>query len=180
MAYRVTTANKRHHKRNDLVSLQYVIDSFIAKTKQRPDYVCTSCHRLMYKQNVVPVKVHKYNKATPALLADVLGTECLYTNFDGYQWICCTCNAALTRGNMPVQAIANGLRLSNVPPELSCLNALEIRLISLHVPFMKMVALPSGKQRCIHGPAVNVPSELDSVCTVLPRLLLKVNSFPSN
>ena len=33
-----------------------------------------------------------------------------------------------------------------------------------------MVALPSGKQRCIHGPAVNVPSKLDSVCTVLPRL----------
>ncbi len=35
---------------------------------------------------------------------------------------------------------------------------------------MKMVALPSGKQRCIHGPAVNVPSKLDSVCTTLPHL----------
>ena len=71
---------------------------------------------------------------------------------------------------MPTQAVANGLRLSQVPPELSCLNFLEIRLLSLRVPFMKMVALPSGKQRCIHGPAVNVPSKLDSVCTVLPRL----------
>ena len=56
------------------------------------------------------------------------------------------------------------------PPELSYLNALEIRLISLRIPFMKMVALPSGKQRCIHGPAVNEPSKLDSGCTVLPRL----------
>ena len=35
---------------------------------------------------------------------------------------------------------------------------------------MKMVALRAGKQRCIHGPAVNVPCKLDSVCTVLPRL----------
>ena len=35
---------------------------------------------------------------------------------------------------------------------------------------MKMVALPSGKQCCIHGPAVNVPSKLDSICTILPRL----------
>ena len=35
---------------------------------------------------------------------------------------------------------------------------------------MKMVALPSGKQRCIHGPAVNVPSKVDTVCTLLPRL----------
>ena len=56
------------------------------------------------------------------------------------------------------------------PPELSCLNALEQRLISLCVPFMKMVALPCGKQRCIHGPAVNVPSKVDHVCTMLPRL----------
>ena len=33
-----------------------------------------------------------------------------------------------------------------------------------------MVALPSGKQRCIHGPAVNIPSILDRICTMLPRL----------
>ena len=136
------------------MSLQYVIDSFIVKTKQGPDYVCTSCHRLMYKQNVVLVNVvHKYSKATPALLPDVLGTEYLYTNVDGYQWICCTCNAALTHGNMPAQAIANGLRLSDVTHQLSCLNALDIRLIS-----------------SIFSLELHVPSKLDCVCTVLPRL----------
>jgi hypothetical protein len=41
---------------------------------------------------------------------------------------------------------------------------LKVRLISLRVPFMKMVALPSGIQRCIHGPAVNVPSKVDTIC----------------
>ena len=35
---------------------------------------------------------------------------------------------------------------------------------------MKMVALPCGKQRAIHGPAVNVPTDLTPVCTLLPRL----------
>ena len=35
---------------------------------------------------------------------------------------------------------------------------------------MKMVALPTGKQRSIHGPAVNVPSKVDTICDVLPRL----------
>ena len=35
---------------------------------------------------------------------------------------------------------------------------------------MKMVALPRDKQRCIHGPAVNVPSNVDTICTCLPRL----------
>ena len=71
---------------------------------------------------------------------------------------------------MPQQAIENGLQLPEIPPELSGLNSLELRWISLRVPFMKMVALPSGKQRSIHGPAVNVPSKVDTVCDVLPCL----------
>ena len=71
---------------------------------------------------------------------------------------------------MPLQAKENGLQLSEIPSELSGLNALELRLIFLRVPFMKMVALPSGKQRSIHGPAVNVPSKVDTICEVLPRL----------
>ncbi len=39
-----------------LLSLESAIDSFIAKTKQGPDYVCVSCHRLMYRQTVLPLK----------------------------------------------------------------------------------------------------------------------------
>ena len=33
-----------------------------------------------------------------------------------------------------------------------------------------MVALPSGKQRSMHEPAVNVPSKVDTICDVSPRL----------
>ena len=43
-----------------------------------------------------------------------------------------------------------------------------------------MVALPAGKQSSIQGPAVNVPSKLDSLCTMLPRLPIyrhKIDSF---
>jgi len=69
-------------------------------------------------------------------------------------WLRITCLAVL----------ANGLKLPQIPAELSCLNALELRLTPLCLPFMKMVALPSGKWRCIHEPTVNVPSKLDSVC----------------
>ena len=69
-----------------------------------------------------------------------------------------------------MKAKANNLQLGSIHVKLFSLNALELRLISLRVPFMKMVALPSGKQRSIQGPAVNVPSKLDSLCTMLPRL----------
>ena len=79
---------------------------------------------------------------------------------------------------MPVQAKANGLKLCEIPTELSRLNALELRLICLRVPFMKMVALPAGKQKSIHGPAVNVPSKVDTICNVLPRLPSQTELVP--
>ena len=65
---------------------------------------------------------------------------------------------------------ANSLELEDIPAELSDLNVLEKRLISLQIPFMKMVALPRRKQQAIHGPAVNVPTSLAPVCTLLPRI----------
>ena len=71
---------------------------------------------------------------------------------------------------MPIQSVANNLELSSVPPELSCLNRLETRLLCLRVAFMTLVALPAGKQRCIHGPAVNIPVQIDRIITTLPRL----------
>ena len=37
-------------------------------------------------------------------------------------WICETCNHSLKRGNLPVQAKVNGLKLDNIPAELSELN----------------------------------------------------------
>lgn len=74
------------------------------------------------------------------------------------KYICHTCNRALKSGNLPVQAACNGLELTPVPQELRDLNQLEVRLISQRIPFLKMVALPRGKQQAIHGAAINVPT----------------------
>ena len=162
-------AKNRHlmaNSRAECKPIDVVIHQFQTKVKLGPEYVCTCCHRMMYKQNVVPFKPTKYTKASDELLCKV--TKHSYVSFD--EWVCTTCNGSLCKGSLPAQSKANGMQVESVPPELSCLNPLELRLISLRVPFMKMVALPSGKQRCIHGPAVNVPSKLDKVCTMLPRL----------
>ena len=40
--------------------------------------------------------------------------------------VCKTCDAALKRGNMPLQAKANGLQLCPIPNQLSGLNVLEL------------------------------------------------------
>ena len=43
---------------------------------------------------------------------------------------------------------------------------------------MKMVALLSGKQRSIHGPAVNIPSKVDTICNILHRLPSQIELVP--
>ena len=43
---------------------------------------------------------------------------------------------------------------------------------------MKMVALSCGKQRAIHGPAVDVPTDLQPICSLLPRLPSQAQIVP--
>ena len=72
---------------------------------------------------------------------------------------------------MPAQAVANGLSLPDVPNELSNLTEIERRLISLQIPFRKILALHrAGSHFKINGPCVNVPTTLSRVCELLPRL----------
>lgn len=66
---------------------------------------------------------------------------CLMQKMPIQMWLCLY-KSALSHGSMPVQAKANHSQLDVIPVELSTLNALELRLISLRVSFMKMVALP--------------------------------------
>ena len=124
-------------KRALIVPIEKCIADFQSKVKQGPEFVCTCCHRMMYKQTVVPYTKSKYTKASNELLEDVFSAEQSYISSDGKQWVCKTCDGALKKGNMPLQAKANGLQLCPIPSQLSGLNLLELKLISLRVPFMK-------------------------------------------
>ena len=125
----------------------------------------------MYPKTVQQFQVSKYDKAPSEFVVPES------VSAQDKQWICKTCHSALKWGRLPAQAKANNLDL-DIPVELSELNPLETRLISLRIPFMKMVALPCGKQRAIHGPAVNVPTDLTPVCTLLPRLPSQTQMIP--
>ena len=132
--------------------------------------MCTCCHRLLYKHSVVHLKIQKYKKLCEALSAKLFSNEHNYVSADEKVWICLNCDISLKKGKVPGQAKVNNLVLKSVPEELSCLNSMEIMLISKRIPFMKLVSLPKGKQIAIHGPAVNVPTSLDTICNLLPRI----------
>ena len=162
------------NKANDILE---ITSSFLEKVKFGPDFVCCCCHRIMYRQNVQRYSTGKYPKLSEEQFRTILEPY-IYTSTDGNTWICVTCNRSLSRGKMPRQAKANDLQLDQVPDKLAELNEMEIRLLSRRIPFMKIVALPSGKQKAIHGPAVNIPTKLDAVCNLLPRLPGEVEILP--
>ena len=155
-------------QRRQCSTVDKAVEKFLSKIAIGADFVCTSCHRLLYRNSVVTCNRDKYNKCKEELLESVLSSN--YISNDGNLWVCKTCDSTLKRGLMPAQSVGNNLKLDDVPPELANLKLLEVRLISLRIPFLKMVSLPVGNQKSIHGPAVNVPSKLDTLCIELPRL----------
>ena len=68
------------------------IAKFWAKIKIGADYVCTSCHRLMYRNSVVTCNGGKYSTDDEELLLySVLGSS--YISNDGNVYICKTCDS---------------------------------------------------------------------------------------
>ena len=45
------------------------------------------------------------------MLDEIFHADHGYVDYDGKKWLCNTCDRALSRGNMPLQAKANGLQL---------------------------------------------------------------------
>ena len=141
---------------------------FQKAVKDQPDYVCVACHRLLYRHSVRPFSIDSYDTSNDCV-AKTLHVENLYPQSE---FICNTCHLDLKRKEprLPAQSCANGLQLQDIPEVLASLNDLERRFISMRIPFMKLVSLPRGGQYGINGPCVNVPAELTTICTVLPRL----------
>ena len=53
----------RVRQRSTPNSILKASQSFIAATKEGPDYTCVCCNRLMYRKTVIEFKVSKYSKA---------------------------------------------------------------------------------------------------------------------
>ena len=116
---------------------------FLLWKDQTMSVCCNQLMMMMYRKTVQQFKEFNYDKAPNEFVMPKSASV------HDKQWICKTCHSTLKRGVLPAQAKGNNLDLDDIPEELSDLNPLEIRLISLRIPFMKMVALPCGKQRAM-------------------------------
>ncbi|XP_078603869.1 uncharacterized protein LOC144877698 [Branchiostoma floridae x Branchiostoma japonicum] len=157
----------RKSEQSKEITIEECANAFHTKIADGPIFACISCCRLLYRCTVLEYKASNYssNQVIEKILKFVNDMK---TNEKS--WICRTCHTALKQGNVPTQSRINDMELDVIPEELKELRPLELRLISQRIAFMKMVGLPRGGQKAIHGSAVNVPSKLQPVISLLPRL----------
>ena len=160
---------KRHNTieklatREDLMA--EIIANFRSKCNNTPTNECTICYRHMFKHQVSPFHFPKQCEKNKKK-CDILAVAS-----KGTLWICFTCQRYTNKGNIPPQAVINGLKLQQLTKMFKKLNNLERHLVSPVIPFMKILPLPKTLMKGIHGPCVCVPSKISTTTNILPRNL---------
>ena len=133
--------------------------AFTSAIKEGPDYVCVCCNRLMYHKTVVEFQMSRYDKAPSNFVVPESISPC------DKQWICKTCHNALKRGLLYLlrPKLTIWTLHDDVPVELSDLNPLEIRLISLRIPKYYLILL-NGHPMIY--PNLPYSSHHHSLCTI--------------
>ena len=175
---------KRQQNKKQAEQFDFIMQKFLDKVREGPDYVCCVCNRLLFRHQVLNCKREQHNnRKTTATIADqCINENYLHTCNDncimpcqwmdsprGQLWICYTCHYKISKGEVPPEYAGNNLMVPPIPAELTCLNSLEQHLVALNIPFMKMLALPKGGQNGVHDPVTCVPANIVETCNFLPR-----------
>ena len=75
------------NKRKANVSIEHAIDAFHSEVKFGPNYVCTCCHHMMYRKNVILCNKASYTKANTSVLEQVFSDDIRYISSNGEEWI---------------------------------------------------------------------------------------------
>ena len=156
-------------------SIPKAIELFHKNISIGPEYICTCCDQLWYKSSVTQCNAALYESCSREIL-----NLCLtgLKSIDNTEWICSTCHSNLKAGKLPTCAKANKMTFPEKPDVLKDLTPVEERLISPRIPFMQVRELPRGGQLSIHGNVVNVPADVNSTVSVLPRPINESQTIP--
>ena len=157
------------------MSISKATEIFHKNISVGPEYICTCCDQLWYRSSVSKCNASLYQSCSREIL-DLCLTG--LKSIDNTEWICGTCHSNLKAGKLPTCAKANKMTFPEKPDVLKDLTPLEERLISPRIPFMQVRELPSGGQLSIHGNVVNVPADVNSTVSVLPRPVNESQTIP--
>ena len=165
----------KQERKTQQETINNVTITFRELVKEGPTYVCTSCHRVLFEKQVKKCYREKYrcisvtNQCLTKQYVHQCSTNCVENCPRNKEYICHCCHTAIHKGKLPSISVANKLSLAPIPTELQNLNVLERHVIAKYIPFAKIVNLPKGKQKGIHGPVISVPSQVSQTVELLPR-----------
>ena len=141
-------------------------------------YVCICCHRLLFKTNVAEYKANDPDDVVVESIKENKLEYCISMNenkkhYDRF-WLCHNCKNNLKNGKMPNMCHANGLGISEIPPELQDLSFLESMMIKKKLIFIKVRTLQASRMLQMVGKIANVPiedSDMLKSCSFLPRMV---------
>ncbi len=150
------------------ISYEKLCVAYNENIKIGPTVVCISCSGLWFLSSIrqtsistligLGVSADSLHKLTPN-----------HSNNEAIR-LCITCYRELTNGKLPKLSEANGLSFRECPQQLRSLTQLEERLVSPRIPFMQIRSLGVDKQYGLIGNVVNVPINMDTSISVLPRM----------
>lgn len=147
-------------------AMHEIVNKFLEKVCYGPSYICSCCTQTWFKENVQRAETLHLPMRSNFAQSCLLGLK----SVDDIEWVCKTCYKHIKSGKVPACSVYNGMGFPEKPPELS-ITELEERLISPRIPFMQLVEKPRGGQKSLKGNVVNVPSDVTTTVTMLPRTL---------
>ena len=155
--------NMENARRREDSTFENMIQKFSKSVCTGPEYVCTSCDQLWYRHSVKLAK-SVFSKNEELLRRCKTGV----TSVQNEEWICETCCRYIKGNKLPPLSKANKT-VFPVKPSVLHLTNLEERLVAPRIPFMQLRELPRGGQISIHGNVVNIPTNVNTTVSVLPR-----------
>ncbi|CAF3286262.1 unnamed protein product [Rotaria sp. Silwood2] len=159
-ASRMRLSRDKYENNFHLMKLNYE-----SKIKEGPTHICSCCGGLWFEYSIKESTVEMLrNKGLPKEFID---TVCYLKN--AIIKLCVTCRKDIMSNKVPNLCLSNGLAFYEIPDCLKILTELEERLTSPRIPFMVIRTLGFCKQFGLKGNLVNVPMNVDTNVSVLPR-----------
>ncbi|CAF1467656.1 unnamed protein product [Adineta steineri] len=154
--------NSRDKYKNNFDAMKSNYESNI---KDGPTHICSCCGGLWFAYSIREYTFEMLAKK--GLKKEFIDTVC-YLKHEIIE-LCATCRKDIMSNKIPNLALSNGLAFYEIRDCLKILTEFEERLISPRIPFMVIRTLGFSKQFGLKGNLVNVPMNVDTNVSILPR-----------
>ncbi len=157
-----------------------LFQNYAKNIKRGPDTICDSCNMLRFPKTIkcynIDCLINLYGNAN----LDLIKQSCInYSESMSEIFLCVTCKSHIMKGRVPILSVANKhLQFPIIKPELLDLTFLEERFLCVRLPLMDIRLVSAERQNKMHGPVVNVPTDVKKSASILPRVANETATIP--